>query len=149
MEFASNRVYLLYQLRKQLVSTFQIKLHNKLQLFFCWQLRRSPDEIFLGQSKYVIRIVVAHNLLYVKPVASRMFLSAYVSRTHPDERTVDLFAHRYYHYIIGEILYLSTSNGLDILFRIYYIGQAASFPGTPSFTAGEESGKMSCGNIEP
>lgn len=74
MAFASNRVHLLCQFKQQFVNAFQAKILQKSQLFIGWQVRFSSEGIFLGQSRYVSRVIEAHHLLHGKPVGTPVSL---------------------------------------------------------------------------
>lgn len=128
MAFSSNSRALIDRLKYLLQSTFKVKLLGTLQVFIGWEIRRTENGLYLGQSSYVKRLLRNFNMTHVKPVTTPLPVSCDIQPIHDDELPLNLEDHKRYRSLIGVISYLAICTRPDISFAISVLARQLHAP---------------------
>ena len=68
MAYASNNNKLIDWFETQLTETFKVKLLGSLKMFIGWEFTYTDHGLYIGQEKYVRRVLAENDMAHVKPV---------------------------------------------------------------------------------
>lgn len=114
MEFTSNDHLLLHHFKKQLISSFDIKLNGELKTFIGWSISRREEGIHITKKQYDTRLLQRYGFSahdgVMKPLAANRKMD---SDTLP-EAIISPSLNRFYPSLVCEISYFAVPTRRDL-----------------------------------
>lgn len=123
MAFSANDRDMLGRLKILLEENFKVKLLGELHTFIDWEISITANGIYLGQERYVNRVLRSHNLTHVSSVITHLPTTCDISAIQAGEKPLSAQDHQRYRSIVGATLFLAVCTRPDISFYIMVLAR--------------------------
>ena len=96
MALSSNNPKLLEWFKNKQTQAFKVKLLGTLKLFIGWEFTYAENGLYIGQEKYVKRLLTEHNMQHVKPVNRPLPTKCNTTEANENEKPLTTIEHRRY-----------------------------------------------------
>ena len=114
MAFSSNDRELIKWFKSMITSAFKVKLLGVLKMFIGWELTHTNNGIYIGQEKYIKRILLDNNMQHVKSVDTPLPTKCNLTSTQKSEPKLPPTDHKRYRSLIGALSYLAICTRPDL-----------------------------------
>lgn len=128
MAFESNDREQLEWFKTKLSDTFKVKLLGTLEMFIGWELIHSRHGIYLGQEKFVRRLLVENNMTHVKPADTPLPVKCNLTAATTKDEMLSPDNHHRYRSLIGGLSYLAICTRPDISFAVSILSRQLHAP---------------------
>ena len=128
MAYCSNDEHLIEWFEQQLKKSFKVKLLCKLKAFIGWEFSYTDNRLYLGQEKYVRRLLTEHDMQHVKPVSTPLPTSCDTTEIHSNDINLNHLDHKRYRSLVGGLSYLAICTRPDISYAVSVLSRQLHAP---------------------
>ena len=128
MTFGSNDRSLINWFKEMLVESFKVKLLGELKLLIGWEFDRTENGLYIGQQKYIRRILDHHNLNHTNYAHTLLPTATDLTSTHDGDIKLSTNDHKRYRSLIGGLSYLAICTRPDISFAVSVLSRQLHAP---------------------
>ena len=118
MAYCSNDEHLIEWFEQQLKQAFKVKLLGNLKAFIGWEFSYTDNGLYLGQEKYVRRLLTEHDMQHVKAVSTPLPTGCDTTAIHYNDIHLNHLDHKRYRSLVGGLSYLAICTRPDISYAI-------------------------------
>lgn len=106
------------EFREKIKAAFDVKLYGKRNYFSHWNIKRTPEALYVTQTMYCNILLSRFGMLFCNLVSTALSSNIDLNPWYPAETPIHPTAHQYHRTAIGGITYLANSTCPDLIYSI-------------------------------